>query len=264
MYGYIYKTTNLINGKIYIGQHKHSTWDEKYKGSGTLLFRAFEKYGFDNFKCELLESVNSQEELNEKEKFYIDKYNSKNITIGYNLADGGVGGSHKAWNKGLKATNSESVKKYTEKRNELFKSGSIGCFGLKGADNKNSIETKGIVNKILPEFEEYWRVHFKGEVISHFHTCEKAYNQCLEILNLDENDKERKQYLSNKRAKKRLASINKNGTSNKVKIKCIETGKIFNSILEARKYLGLNSSNSLHAALSDKKHTCRGYHWERV
>ena len=40
MYGYIYITTNLINNKIYIGQHKSKNYDKKYLGSGLLLKRA--------------------------------------------------------------------------------------------------------------------------------------------------------------------------------------------------------------------------------
>ena len=57
MYGYIYKTTNLINGKIYVGQHKCSknSIDESYIGSGIYLKHAIEYYGKNNFKCEILE-----------------------------------------------------------------------------------------------------------------------------------------------------------------------------------------------------------------
>lgn len=45
MYGYVYKTTNIINGKMYIGQHKSEKFDESYKGSGVILTKALEKYG---------------------------------------------------------------------------------------------------------------------------------------------------------------------------------------------------------------------------
>ena len=55
MIGYIYKTTNLINGKIYIGQHKSSSFDTNYYGSGKLLIKALKKYGKENFKIELIE-----------------------------------------------------------------------------------------------------------------------------------------------------------------------------------------------------------------
>lgn len=45
MYGYIYITTNLVNGKKYIGRHKSEVFDESYKGSGLLLSRSIDKYG---------------------------------------------------------------------------------------------------------------------------------------------------------------------------------------------------------------------------
>lgn len=93
MYGYIYKTTNLINNKIYIGKKKSSKFlGEKYLGSGKIIRHAIEKYGKDNFSVELLEECDSLETLNEKEKYYILKYNSQNLIIGYNISFGGDGG----------------------------------------------------------------------------------------------------------------------------------------------------------------------------
>lgn len=92
MYGYIYKTTNLVNGKIYIGQHKSQVFDENYKGSGKLIRRAFIKYGIENFNCELLDWCETRTDINKAEKFYIEKYNSNNLSIGYNISKGGDGG----------------------------------------------------------------------------------------------------------------------------------------------------------------------------
>ena len=89
MIGYIYKTTNLINNKIYIGQHKCSHFDTKYYGSGKLLKKAIDKYGISNFNCLLLEECFSEEELNKKEIYYICLYKSTQPDIGYNLSDGG-------------------------------------------------------------------------------------------------------------------------------------------------------------------------------
>lgn len=90
MYGYIYKTTNLVNNKIYIGQHHASIFEpNRYIGSGLLITEAINKYGFDNFKCELLAECESAEELNNLEQFYIKKFNSQNLEIGYNIAAGG-------------------------------------------------------------------------------------------------------------------------------------------------------------------------------
>lgn len=93
MYGYIYKTTNLINGKIYIGKHKASEFNPNYKGSGTAyLSNAFKKYGWENFKVEFLIPCFSLEELNTEERFLIEWFNSRDRSIGYNRAEGGDGG----------------------------------------------------------------------------------------------------------------------------------------------------------------------------
>ena len=88
-YGYIYKTTNLINGKIYIGQHKGESFDKRYLGSGKYLKCAIKKYGRNNFKCELLEYCESLEDLNDREIYYIKENKSQNKDIGYNIANGG-------------------------------------------------------------------------------------------------------------------------------------------------------------------------------
>ena len=50
MYGYIYETTNLINGKKYIGQHVSETFDKDYYGSGKAFLNALRKNGKENFK----------------------------------------------------------------------------------------------------------------------------------------------------------------------------------------------------------------------
>lgn len=94
MYGYIYKTTNLLNNKIYVGQKKSEKFlGDEYKGSGVALLNAIAKYDKDNFKTTLLETCSNKEELNEKEIFWIKELNSTSSDIGYNLIDGGNGGS---------------------------------------------------------------------------------------------------------------------------------------------------------------------------
>lgn len=86
MFGYIYKTTNLINGKIYIGQHKSDVFDNSYYGSGKLISRVINKYGRENFSCEIIEKCFDKEQMSEAEKFWIDKFQSFPKTgIGYNL-----------------------------------------------------------------------------------------------------------------------------------------------------------------------------------
>ena len=85
----IYKTTNLINGKIYVGQDSQNNKD--YYGSGFILKKAISKYGKRNFKKETLGICNSKEELDMAEKNWIKKLNSTNRDIGYNISEGGLG-----------------------------------------------------------------------------------------------------------------------------------------------------------------------------
>ena len=91
MFGYVYLTTNLVNGKIYIGQHKVDSHnqDVNYLGSGKLILEAISKYGKENFKNDVLCWCNSEEELNEKEIFYIAEYKSTTDFGNYNISDGG-------------------------------------------------------------------------------------------------------------------------------------------------------------------------------
>ena len=87
----IYKTTNLINSKIYIGQSRLN--NNNYFGSGRKLKSAIKKYGKENFSCEILEKCKTKKELNKKEKYWIKKLNSQNNNIGYNIAKGGSSGN---------------------------------------------------------------------------------------------------------------------------------------------------------------------------
>lgn len=92
--GYIYKTTNNVNGKIYVGMHrvKDGVFDTQYIGSGKRLKYAISKYGRENFSCEVLEWCSTDEELSEKEMFWINALNSMDNEIGYNMNEGGIGG----------------------------------------------------------------------------------------------------------------------------------------------------------------------------
>lgn len=90
--GFIYKTTCLINGKIYIGRHEGRE-EDNYLGSGILFISALKKYGKENFKREILRFCYSEHELEIWEYFYIKVLKSQNHEIGYNIADGDVNSS---------------------------------------------------------------------------------------------------------------------------------------------------------------------------
>lgn len=87
---FIYKITNTINNKIYIGQH-YGYLDDGYLGSGTLIRKAIKKYGRDVFKREILEICKNREHTNQREAYYVNLYNPY-APNGYNIAEGGQGG----------------------------------------------------------------------------------------------------------------------------------------------------------------------------
>lgn len=90
----IYKITNKINGKVYIGQTIQSIkrrWNEHCGKENycRLLHRAIQKYGKENFTIERIDHAHSRDELDNKEIFWIKFYDSINRDKGYNLLGGG-------------------------------------------------------------------------------------------------------------------------------------------------------------------------------
>jgi len=89
-FNYLYRTTNLINGKIYIGVHSTNRINDTYLGSGFILKRAIEKYGEKNFKKEILYLFDNIEEMYEKEKEivnvdFVKRDDNYNMSIGGKL-----------------------------------------------------------------------------------------------------------------------------------------------------------------------------------
>lgn len=107
--GYIYKTTNKIDGRVYIGKCT-GKFRPSYFGSGLWLERALKAHGRNNFKIEVICQLPNQSQLDEFERFLIAKYRE---ILGreklYNIQDGGKGGL------GLKHSK-ESRIKMSEKR----------------------------------------------------------------------------------------------------------------------------------------------------
>ncbi len=112
-YGYIYRATNQINGKIYIGKTTTDRWDknkdpiverwnEEVKTSYSnkehgLSMRYIEnavvKYGEENFTLQEQDRAYSEEELNQKERYWIKELDTMNPDKGYNMTEGGEGGA---------------------------------------------------------------------------------------------------------------------------------------------------------------------------
>ena len=87
----IYKITNNLDGKIYIGKHQTTDINDSYMGSGILLKRAQKKYGIENFSKEILHVFESEAEMNAKEAELVNQeFCLREDT--YNICFGGQGG----------------------------------------------------------------------------------------------------------------------------------------------------------------------------
>lgn len=90
MYGFIYITTNTINGKRYLGQCKYNKTNvNSYLGSGKALRRAIRKYGSKSFRREIIHEAETKEELIDLEVNYIQQFNCVDDPNWYNISPGG-------------------------------------------------------------------------------------------------------------------------------------------------------------------------------
>lgn len=108
-YHFIYKTTNLKNGKYYVGMHSTSNLNDGYLGSGTKLRRSIRKYGKENFRLEILEFFNSREELVKREQHLVNEDMLKD-DLCMNLKHGGSGGLHNMTDEEAKLWHSKGGK----------------------------------------------------------------------------------------------------------------------------------------------------------
>ena len=211
--GIIYKITNLINNKVYIGQtanikNRISCYEKLRCKSQPKIFNSIKFYGWENHSWEIIEKCVLNEDnkiINEREIFWINKFNS--FKNGLNCTSGGqnckmseetkekISIGHKGqipWNKGISRNQEEKLKISNS---------------LKG--NKLSKETKAKISK-GNKGKEAWN---------------KGKNMSVEF-------------------KEKVRTTLRNSTKLKRKrIICIDTGIIFESITEAARILGFNQAN---------------------
>lgn len=87
----VYKITNIVNGKIYIGKHQTTDLNDGYMGSGKRLKDAIKHHGIENFKKEILFDFDNEVDMNNKEaELVTDSFVAEDTN--YNLCPGGNGG----------------------------------------------------------------------------------------------------------------------------------------------------------------------------
>lgn len=237
MYGYIYLTENLINYKCYIGKHKSSEFDIKYKGSGTVLGLAFKKYGFENFVCNIIQTAETEEELNKLEYYWIEKCNAVQDDMFYNLKPGGTGGSIPHFICITNEINSKYLHPNTDLTFYLEKGWRLG----KPHQSQELIEKRICGNRGKKRSKE---------------TC-KNISKALTGKKYGPLSETRKAYLSS------IRKFNKYNSSKSRKIKCINTGEVFDSLGDAARKYNVSTSN-LSACCRGKRKIVGGMKWEFV
>lgn len=257
-YGIIYKITNKINNKVYIGQtSKNRGFNGRYDYSGvgiervykvllvnkrtknkfcnTHLLMSIEKYGFDSFDvCEVFDIAFSKEELDMKEISWISVYRSTDRRYGYNFTHGGSNGipvddvnrrnSLSKIGKNLRAKNPNAKKVICLTTDKIF-----DC--TIDAANYYNVGRTAISQACSGKRKAAGCINF---------------NEKLVWMYYDE-------YLKNKEeVHKRLNPSYTQPKSKCKKVICITTGIIFNSVLEASKYYNQKSNANISSCCKGK------------
>lgn len=203
----IYKITNLVNNKIYIGQtvnyeervrhHKQTAFRENSKEKNRPLYKAIRKYGVDNFKFEIIDEASNLDELNNKEIYWIAYYDCcVDNDKGYNLDKGGKNGlkseetkrkmreaqmGEKSWSYGLRGSDCHNAKRVINlTTGQLFDS-LVDCAMHDFGDRKYMKQISAVcspkTNKKTVKGYEYALLNEQGEPIIVNKSCSnKAFN----------------------------------------------------------------------------------------
>lgn len=143
-YHFLYKTTNLINNKFYIGIHSTYNLQDGYLGSGKRLKRSIEKHGKKNFRCEILEFFESREEVLKREKNIVNEHFLQD-PLCMNLQPGGGGGFTKEQStKG--AINANKKRKWLAKNDKKYREKLKIC-AIKNLNKRTWKENYSWINK---------------------------------------------------------------------------------------------------------------------
>jgi group I intron endonuclease len=252
----VYRITNSINGKIYIGittntlavrrrGHKASSKSSRYKN--VHLYNAIRKYGFDNFIFEELAYCFDLESLNNTEIMLIKFFNSTNPEVGYNLASGGL--VSKATERSRKVS-SERTKKLWENKEFREKMKKVA---LENGQRLRKIRKgSNLWSTLTEEQKQQARLNRIGKYVgSSHHSYGKGPNYGKKLSD------EHKKKIGLNHLGNTHAGVGGDHFAAK-KVMCIETGEVFNSVSEAKqKY----SKGNIHKAARQGT-TSMGKRWK--
>lgn len=217
------------NNKVYIGITKLNISDRWREGKGyktqILMYRAIQKYGWDNIKHEVVFDNLTQEEAEQKEKELIQKYKSNDSEYGYNIESGG----------NSKGKMSEAEKK---KRSERFRGKNNPMSGVRRFGAENPMYGKKWTDEQKKAHSEKIKGRFCG----------------------DKNPMYGKKHSAEELHKMSVRNIGSKNPNSK-KVRCIETGKIYNCINDAAIEMKTSPSN-LSSCLRGFTRTAAGFNWE--
>lgn len=232
MYGYIYKTTNLINNKIYIGQKKSDEFVESYLGSGTILNRAIKKYGKENFKVEIIEWCKNLEELCERERHHIAKEKSLyGYGIGYNITHGGEFGDTFTHHPNKEEIRQAMSERYTgRKHTEEWKKQASKRFSGKG-NPMYGVPSPMKGRKQTPEHTEKIRLANTGKKLSSEEKKKRAESYKKTVSN---RTPEKSKEIFEKRSKLAKEKIAKYGHPLSKKVYVYKNGELVNEFINGK------------------------------
>lgn len=247
----IYKHTNLINGKSYIGQtsakNPNTRWagGSGYSRRNPVFYNAIKKYGWENFSHEILiDNIQTLEEANKLEIELIAKYHTwirDPECNGYNTTTGGSGRSHEQ-SEETKQKISDSLKgrvfseEHLAKINKTLKRKPIIC-----------IET-GLIYESISEAAR--QTGIRRENIKTAINGKRLSAGGYHWAKVDDLE-----------TQKDLVELNGKCKAAKRKVICVETGEVYESITAAARWLQVNQS-AISGVLSGRQKTVKGLHWK--
>ena len=163
---FIYKTTNTITRKYYIGIHSTKNLNDGYLGSGIYLKRSIKKYGIENFEREILCFFDTLKEAANVEKLIVDD-NFIKSDLTYNIGLGGRGGDM------IKSLSKEKQKEIRRKQVESTSGINHKDYGIKGEDHFNYGRkwTKEQKEKVTGENHHMWGKKHTKESLEKISMC---------------------------------------------------------------------------------------------